>query len=312
MLLPILVSFLALLSVSAAQGNAFGQLGQQAAARQARRSAQIQNVKALHDSTIWPGSTVALQQLEAGNMDALPFMANDARGQIWPLGHFEGKLAVGEYYYGLSGPLPNGPPVPIYIGAVTYQKPVTCDENVCSSYVVYNMMATGTNFVVANLTHHSTFFMDADDRIAGFLVTFENLGRNSLQNTIPAQLPQPWAGQYANATTEGGRIDVVNDFVVRAVICPTHEAICRPTGNAVYADAAECVTTLLARSLASWEVANARNNHCGYVHSRMIPANPGMHCSHIGPDDPMKCRPDTPTYWYDRVPAIVATVDPEW
>lgn len=308
MLLPLLFYTLTLV---AAAGNAFGQLGQEAAARYSRADRQAANVIAFHETIKWPGSTVILGEIEAGDFSSVPMLAPNVKGQIHPLGKFDGPAAMAEYYYGLSGPLPNGPPVPIRIGSIRTVGDVVCWANVCNGVFVYTLTTVETNFPVAQLTHHSTFYMDAEDRIAGFEVTFENLGRNALERTIPASLPEPLASQYANATTEGQRIDIVNS-VVAFGICQTHEAICRPTGNAVYADLNECLATIGARPLGGWDTATERNNHCGYLHSRMVAANPAAHCSHIGPDDPMKCRPQPADYWYSSVDSYAAQADSLW
>ena len=227
-----------------------------------------QKVQTIYDYIIYPRNLAVIQNNSV--LDDVFGVNSTAR--ITPLGDFEDREGVIEYFYGIASTTAS------FVSSFNFRL-LSCEGNMV--WVRVDILLNQTlNSIAAvpilNVTHWGRFEFDNTNTVIKTDLTFPNLGNGTdtpddgvLITLAPGfVLPRRQAEMF-------GVCNLIQEFCVG--------------DNVQFSSVDECFGFMLAIPYGSFDRANSNTFTCRSVHTQLTPFRPQIHCPHAGPTGGNAC-----------------------
>ncbi|KXS11553.1 hypothetical protein M427DRAFT_60571 [Gonapodya prolifera JEL478] len=225
-------------------------------------------VKAIYNQTLAVNNPLGIL---SGKIDISNLFHPDVRARVTPLGDFEGRAGVEEYFYGLGAG----------IVRIVFKK-LLCDPSngIVSAHV---HLVSDQPPLYSNYTHVGYWqFNDTTGTVNSADVNFVMLGL--LSNPTLADPTVYVQGACALATLGLGK-----NTSVPAGTCVKYQNDTKFVGNTPEEMYADCTKFLTSIDLGTWDAVNQNTTVCRFLHAQLTQFRPEVHCAHVGRTGGGKC-----------------------
>lgn len=202
-------------------------------------------------------------QIIQGLISVDDLFADNAKGRIDPVGTFNSRTLLKEYYY-VFGSIPLNP-----VTAVYFKDEVAEGDEVFIRVDIFfeSSIPGGRSF---NITQSGRYKYGPDNRIVSVEAIIHNMGKAADPN--PAFIPF-----------------IIDDM------CNTYRTHCNLANDPLgyYTSKEDCVQFISSLPYNSYDRSSSNSGVCRSVHNTIVPFDPEVHCSHVGRTGGGKCV-DTP------------------
>ncbi|KXS10925.1 hypothetical protein M427DRAFT_36399 [Gonapodya prolifera JEL478] len=234
-------------------------------------------LKAIYDQVLAVSNPVGVL---TGQIDISNLFHPEVRARVTPLGEFEGRDGVEEYFYGLGAGI-----------VQNVFKKFLCDPTtgIISAHVVLVSDFPPLNL---NYTHVGYWsFNDTTGTVNSIDLNIINFGITANPSSL-SESPRSFHTTYVLYCNVG----VGEQFLRSVGTCLKYQNETNFVGSTPEQMYADCSSFLHSIDFGTWDAVNQNTTICRYLHSTLTQYRPAVHCAHMGKTGGEKCVPHT---WQD-------------